>query len=110
MICYVLAAALALSLGVASVQAQGHPPQQELATADQPGYQPSAGGTNAMVNAEELGVSSQTIDQAMKSAKSGVRRLVEARYSARHQQPLDQRRYSIRTTNPLSVRIATRSR
>ena len=33
MICYVLAADLALSPSVASVQAQGHSPQQELAIA-----------------------------------------------------------------------------
>ena len=43
MICHVFAAALAFSLSVVSVQAQVHPSQQELAIADQPGYEPSAG-------------------------------------------------------------------
>jgi lipoprotein-anchoring transpeptidase ErfK/SrfK len=42
MICYLLAAALALSLGVTSAHAQGRAPQQELAVADQPGYEPSS--------------------------------------------------------------------
>lgn len=43
MICHVFAAALAFSLSVVSVQAQVHSSQQELAIADQPGYEPSAG-------------------------------------------------------------------
>lgn len=40
---HLLAAALALSIGVASVQAQDrlHPAQRELAVVDQPGYEPS---------------------------------------------------------------------